>query len=84
VLIQSHWPGKRHLESPTAALKVMGCDEAEWKEQLNAVRCGWRVVGGSGKKCGNLRRRLGSFGSSDPVGGLAKQCRRARTADRLI
>jgi REP element-mobilizing transposase RayT len=54
-------PGKRHLESPTAALNVMGCDEAEWAEQLNAVRCGWRVVGGSAKmrelaqKIGQLR-----------------------------
>jgi hypothetical protein len=40
-------PSKHHLESPAAALKVMGCDEAKWAQQMNAVRCGWRVVGGS-------------------------------------
>ena len=40
-------PGKNHLESPAAALKTMGCDEAEWAAQINAVRCVWRVVGGS-------------------------------------
>jgi hypothetical protein len=42
-------PGKHHLESPSAALKTIGCDEAEWAEQMNSVRCGWRVVGGSAK-----------------------------------
>jgi predicted metal-binding protein len=51
-------PGKHHLESPSAALKTMGCDEAEWKEQLNAVRCGWRVVGGS-VQMRELAQRIG-------------------------
>ena len=40
-------PGKTQLESPAAALQAIGSDEAEWQAQINAVRCGWRVVGGS-------------------------------------
>jgi hypothetical protein len=51
-------PGKHHLESPSAALKTMGCDEAEWKEQLNAVRCGWRVIGGC-VQMSELAQRIG-------------------------
>ena len=51
-------PGKQHLECPSAALKAMGCDEAQWKEQLNAVRNGWRVVGGS-VQMRELAQRIG-------------------------
>ena len=36
----------------------MGCDEAEWQEQLNAVRCGWRVVGGNAQMR-ELAQRIG-------------------------
>jgi hypothetical protein len=39
--------GKHHLQSPSAALQAIGCDAAQWTQQMAALRCGWRVVGGS-------------------------------------
>jgi hypothetical protein len=51
-------PGKHHLESPTAALKVIGCNESEWAQQMGAVRCGWRLVGGSAQMR-ELAQRIG-------------------------
>jgi hypothetical protein len=39
-------------------LKAIGCDESEWTQQMSAIRCGWRVVGGS-VQMRKLAQRIG-------------------------
>jgi hypothetical protein len=51
-------PGKYQLESPAAALNAIDCNEAEWTEQMSALRCDWRVVGG-GAQMRELAQKIG-------------------------
>jgi hypothetical protein len=72
--------GKQHLESPTAALKAIGCDKSELAQQVGAIRCGWRVVV---RRCASWRRESGNIDSNDEPAERVKVRRRLRAANSL-